>query len=798
MATITLTDSNGILSWTSSVSDLDAQTLLVTSVLGGNVSTESHTFPLNVSSTPYFFTVAQSGKYVVAVEQVDQHGNVYISNSVKINITTSLLHAPSVVPYPDNSTYISLDNSAKITYALNNSNVSFEYSDELIVNVYNTLTEVISRQVFDLSGVSDEIEITLTDLDNYTPYFISAVISKLSAANLSAISEGLSITCTDIPNKPSNVAFIGDAGVSSSSAYASWTDPNDLYNYRNLISGKQRNAVYSTVHLYLLKNTNTDLSNSDVHVTIDLSANTDAIGNASHDRTYSFSGLDTCSDYTLYVQYENFYGLGVVSDSVISYTFEQPLSVTDVSVLNNYTSTDGVTDAANESIAVSWVVPANIHKNHMVFSKYTVQLTSSDSSINRSYDISNVDQSSYTIPYSDADTAHGSVSVKVTVTTLSPNKNALSTYVPDGKSQDSSMYTAQSRSAAAQLYTLGNSMDNLGSFALDGAIRYSWNTPSVYGNVNLLNYVLTFDGSEQDISTNVSPYTVSSLTNGRSYSASIQAVYGVPLGSNLAPGVPSTFRTAAVSFNPEIPHGKPNSPSITRFVPGNNSFTVDIHPGALNGRSIDHYNLFIEAMPEVGGVASTLVTTLQKTSASDVYASTYTIVKNDVPPVNGVDLIANDNNLLFKVLAVDLSGSESNQVSYGDPNIYGDLDSAPVRGLNMTNPTLGGYVLRPRDSSITLNSISVSEKQVTVDVAANGNVVKSTKIYAFSAAGKNSRGVASTVFDITQAGKFGRSNSNTASLSFPALGSNIIRCLVVVYWTTPEGSERINVFSKIV
>ncbi|RAR69334.1 YDG domain-containing protein, partial [Flavobacterium aciduliphilum] len=115
----------------------------------------------------------------------------------------------------------------------------------------------------------------------------------------------------------------------------------------------------------------------------------------------------------------------------------------------------------------------------------------------------------------------------------------------------------------------------------NGQLSVAYTAPSSNGGASISDYKYSIDGSTYvSVGSTTSPFTISGLTNGTSYSVTLKAVNSVGEGT----------ASSAVSGTPRT---TPSAPTITGITPGNGTLSVAFTPGSNGGASITNYKYSI-------------------------------------------------------------------------------------------------------------------------------------------------------------------------------------------------------------
>jgi len=93
----------------------------------------------------------------------------------------------------------------------------------------------------------------------------------------------------------------------------------------------------------------------------------------------------------------------------------------------------------------------------------------------------------------------------------------------------------------------------------------------------IASYQYTINGVTYSAVTGTSPLTITGLTNGTSYTATLKS-------ANAA-----GYSSASLAYSGFVPFTVPGAPTITNLVPGANRITVSVSPGSTNGSAITRY-----------------------------------------------------------------------------------------------------------------------------------------------------------------------------------------------------------------
>lgn len=295
----------------------------------------------------------------------------------------------------------------------------------------------------------------------------------------------------------------------------------------------------------------------------------------------------------------------------------------------------------------------------------------------------------------------------------------------------------------------------------DTSVTANWSAPSSIGSSAITSYVVTVSPGGQSCTWTVGPLscTITGLTNGTSYKATVRAV------SAVGPGLASAN---SVSF---VPYKAPSAPSIVSIAPADGEITVTWSAADNNGSAITRYD--VEAQPG-GNSCSTTGTGTSCTISPLNNGTPYSISVYATNDAGGGEVSTSETSITPRTLA----GSPTNVViNPGDRQL----------GVSWRAPSGNGgsavtsYTVTAQPGSVTCTAIAPSTNCNLLGLS-NGSVYSIT-VVATNPAGDSASSATVTGSPVTIPGK------PTISATEP--GSNS----VLVRWRAPSATGGASVSS---
>jgi hypothetical protein len=288
----------------------------------------------------------------------------------------------------------------------------------------------------------------------------------------------------------------------------------------------------------------------------------------------------------------------------------------------------------------------------------------------------------------------------------------------------------------------------------DESVTVNWSAPSSVGSNPITSYVVTLSPDNASCTWTVGPLscTVSGLTNGTTYRASVRAF------SNVGPGISSA---SSGSF---VPYKAPGAPPIVSILPADGQITVTWSSANNNGSAITRYD--VEAQPG-GNSCSTTGTGTSCTISPLTNGTPYSISVYATNDAGGGDVATSETAITPRTLA----GSPTNVViNPGDRQL----------GVSWRAPSSNGgsavtsYTVTAQPGNVTCTAIAPALSCNLLGLS-NGSVYSVT-VAATNPAGDSVSSASVTGSPVTIPGK--------PTISATEAGSNS----VLVRWRAPSAT----------